>query len=105
MGHFGIFWDIEEFFNILNIQKLYITIIPLLSIMRLSGCNDITEEKMDRFFIVDAVKHEGETVEIKGWLYNRRGSGKIQFLIIRDGTGIIRCTSRKRISTKSCSRS
>ncbi|MBU1628354.1 asparagine--tRNA ligase [bacterium] len=51
---------------------------------------------MDRFFIVDAVKHEGETVEIKGWLYNRRGSGKIQFLIIRDGTGIIQCIVEKK---------
>ncbi|MBI4723213.1 MAG: asparagine--tRNA ligase [Candidatus Stahlbacteria bacterium] len=33
--------------------------------------------------------YEGKEVEIKGWLYNRRSSGKIHFLIVRDGTGII----------------
>jgi asparaginyl-tRNA synthetase len=34
-------------------------------------------------------------VEIKGWLHNKRSSGGIQFLIIRDGTGFIQCTLRK----------
>src|ERR1700726_4181900 len=33
--------------------------------------------------------HEGETVTIKGWLYNLRESGKLLFPIFRDGTGII----------------
>lgn len=33
--------------------------------------------------------HIGETVEIKGWLYNMRESGKLLFPIFRDGTGII----------------
>ncbi len=33
--------------------------------------------------------HAGEEVAIKGWLYNRRSSGGIQFLQIRDGTGLI----------------
>lgn len=33
--------------------------------------------------------YNGEKVTLKGWLYNRRSSGKIQFLIIRDGTGFI----------------
>jgi asparaginyl-tRNA synthetase len=32
-------------------------------------------------------EHLGEEIEIRGWLYNKRSSGKIQFLIIRDGTG------------------
>lgn len=32
---------------------------------------------------------EGKEVEIKGWLYNKRSSGKVRFLLIRDGTGII----------------
>lgn len=31
----------------------------------------------------------GETVTIRGWLYNKRSSGKIRFLLIRDGTGTI----------------
>jgi len=39
--------------------------------------------------IEEAGRHVGEEVEIRGWLYNRRSSGKIRFLIIRDGTGFI----------------
>jgi asparaginyl-tRNA synthetase len=31
----------------------------------------------------------GQAVTIRGWLYNKRSSGKIRFLLIRDGTGII----------------
>src|SRR4051812_17348564 len=33
--------------------------------------------------------HVGEDVTIKGWLYNRRSSGKLHFLEVRDGTGIV----------------
>ncbi|MEW6184363.1 MAG: asparagine--tRNA ligase [Thermodesulfobacteriota bacterium] len=33
--------------------------------------------------------HTGQTVCIKGWLYNKRSSGKIHFLQLRDGTGFI----------------
>ena len=40
-------------------------------------------------YIEDIGKHEGEEVTIKGWLHNRRSSGKIHFLILRDGTGFI----------------
>ncbi|MFN2387690.1 MAG: asparagine--tRNA ligase [Thermoanaerobaculia bacterium] len=31
----------------------------------------------------------GVTATVRGWLYNRRSSGKIQFLIVRDGTGYL----------------
>jgi asparaginyl-tRNA synthetase len=34
-------------------------------------------------------RHEGQEVTIHGWLHNRRSSGKIHFLIVRDGTGFI----------------
>ena len=34
-------------------------------------------------------EHAGEEVEIRGWLYNKRSSGKIAFLIVRDGTGTV----------------
>jgi asparaginyl-tRNA synthetase len=40
-------------------------------------------------YIEDIGRHEGEEVTIKGWLHNRRSSGKIHFLILRDGTGFI----------------
>ena len=33
----------------------------------------------------------GKEIGIKGWLYNRRSSGKIHFLLVRDGTGIVQC--------------
>jgi len=37
----------------------------------------------------DLPKHEGETVTVRGWLYNRRSSKKIAFLLVRDGTGVV----------------
>ena len=37
----------------------------------------------------------GQEVELRGWLYNRRGSGKIAFLMLRDGTGIIQCIASR----------
>ncbi|MDW8141704.1 MAG: asparagine--tRNA ligase [Candidatus Bipolaricaulota bacterium] len=40
-------------------------------------------------YIEEVAQHVGQEVLICGWLYNRREKGKIQFLIIRDGTGII----------------
>jgi len=39
--------------------------------------------------IDQAGQHAGETVTIRGWLYNLRESGKLLFPIFRDGTGII----------------
>jgi asparaginyl-tRNA synthetase len=39
--------------------------------------------------IRDLKHHEGETVTVRGWLYNRRSSKKIHFLILRDGTGVV----------------
>ena len=35
--------------------------------------------------------HDGSEVTLKGWLYNRRSSGKVLFLILRDGTGTVQC--------------
>ena len=34
-------------------------------------------------------QYVGEVVSIRGWLYNRRSKGKLHFLLIRDGTGIV----------------
>ncbi len=34
---------------------------------------------------------EGKEVTIKGWLYNKRSSGKLRFLLVRDGSAIIQC--------------
>ena len=46
-------------------------------------------------YIEDIGKHEGEEVTIKGWLHNRRSSGKIHFLILRDGSGFIQAVVSK----------
>jgi len=35
--------------------------------------------------------YEGQTVELRGWVDNRRSSGKIRFLLLRDGHGVIQC--------------
>ncbi len=50
---------------------------------------------MMRVYIEDLGKHVGEEVTINGWLYNKRSSGKIRFLVIRDGTGILQCVMVK----------
>jgi asparaginyl-tRNA synthetase len=39
--------------------------------------------------ISELSKHEGQTVTIKGWLYNLRESGKLLFPILRDGSGLV----------------
>jgi len=44
---------------------------------------------MTRIRIEDAGKHVGEEVTLCGWIHNKRSSGKIQFLIVRDGSGYI----------------
>ncbi len=46
---------------------------------------------MKRVSVSQLAKHVGEEVEIAGWLYNSRSSGKILFLIVRDGSGILQC--------------
>ncbi len=44
---------------------------------------------MEHVYLKHIGEHVGKEVEIRGWLYNKRSSGKIQFLIIRDGTDMI----------------
>jgi asparaginyl-tRNA synthetase len=46
-------------------------------------------------YIEDIGKHTGEEVTIKGWLHNRRSSGKIHFLTMRDGSGFIQAVMSK----------
>ena len=46
-------------------------------------------------YIEDIGRHEGEEVTLKGWLHNRRSSGKIHFLTVRDGSGFIQAVMSK----------
>lgn len=50
---------------------------------------------MKRSYISDLSQRIGEEVELRGWLYNKRSSGKIRFLVVRDGTGICQCVMAK----------
>ncbi len=47
------------------------------------------------FFIKDAAQFVGKEVVLKGWVYNKRSSGKIHFLQIRDGSGFIQAIAVK----------
>ena len=46
--------------------------------------------------ICDVAKHEGQEITIKGWLYNKTDKGRLQFLMLRDGTGIIQAVAFKK---------
>ncbi len=43
--------------------------------------------------ISDARAHAGDTVELRGWVTHRRSSGKVQFLSVRDGSGVMQCVA------------
>src|SRR6185312_7074898 len=52
--------------------------------------------EMTATYIEDIATHEGQPVRLRGWLHNRRSSGKIHFLTLRDGTGFIQCVMSKK---------
>ena len=43
--------------------------------------------------IEEVGQYEGQTVSIKGWVHNKTDKGKLQFLLVRDGTGIIQAVA------------
>ncbi len=47
---------------------------------------------MQWVYIEDLKGHLNQDIEIRGWLYNKRSSGKIRFLLVRDGTGLLQGT-------------
>jgi len=54
---------------------------------------------MPHTYITDIASHVGQEVELRGWLYNWRSSGKLKFILLRDGTGVIQCVlSKKEVS-------
>jgi asparaginyl-tRNA synthetase len=51
--------------------------------------------------IRDIDKFDGKQITIAGWVYNTRSSGKIRFILVRDGTGIVQCVfSQKDVSSE-----
>src|SRR5499425_13392 len=60
---------------------------------------DFNGRVMAQTYISEISKHLGEEITLKGWLYNKRSSGKLGFLEIRDGSGIIQgIVSKKDVS-------
>ena len=51
---------------------------------------------MDSVFVKDIKQYDNKTVQINGWVYNSRRSGKIGFLMLRDGHGTIQCIIEKK---------
>ena len=45
--------------------------------------------------VCDLADHIGSTVTVQGWLANRRSSGKLHFLQVRDGSGVVQSVLRK----------
>jgi asparaginyl-tRNA synthetase len=43
--------------------------------------------------IAEASAHVGQTVELRGWIAHRRSSGKVQFVVLRDGSGHMQCVA------------
>jgi len=54
------------------------------------------EKSLPQVYINQLSKHDGEEVTLRGWLYNLRSSGKLLFLQLRDGTGIVQCVVFKK---------
>jgi asparaginyl-tRNA synthetase len=48
-------------------------------------------EPVDVAGILDG-RYDGKRVKVRGWIYNKRSSGGIQFILLRDGTGVVQCT-------------
>lgn len=46
---------------------------------------------MNQTYINNLKNYIGQEVTLKGWLYNSRSSGKLVFLQLRDGTGVVQC--------------
>jgi asparaginyl-tRNA synthetase len=55
------------------------------------GVHNRQEETLTRVYIEGISSSVGQDATIAGWVYSKRSSGKIHFLLVRDGTGIIQC--------------
>jgi len=51
---------------------------------------------MTQTYVSDLGQHLGKEVTIKGWLYNKRSSGKLAFLEVRDGSGTVQAVVSKK---------
>jgi len=47
----------------------------------------------DFVYIEELARHVDQSVNLKGWLAQKRSSGKVKFLVLRDGTGYLQCVA------------
>ncbi|MCY4000425.1 MAG: asparagine--tRNA ligase [Bacteroidetes bacterium] len=58
----------------------------------MTGINEFQNNTDIRSMTIDSlVQHIGETVTLKGWLHQKRGSKGLFFMVLRDGTGMVQC--------------
>jgi len=46
---------------------------------------------MKKIYINELAEYVGKEITIQGWVYNKRSSGKVKFLVLRDGSGYLQC--------------
>ena len=46
--------------------------------------------------IKDIANYAGQQVTVRGWVYNRTGKGRLQFILLRDGSGQAQCVAFKK---------
>lgn len=46
---------------------------------------------MQKIYINELANYVGQEITIQGWLYHKRSSGKLRFLVLRDGSGYLQC--------------
>lgn len=61
----------------------------------MAGAMSEQSKQVDVADILDG-KYDGQRVSVRGWIYNKRSSGGIQFLILRDGSGVVQCTLNRK---------
>ena len=47
-------------------------------------------------YVENIAEHIGQEVAIKGWVFNRTDKGRLQFILVRDGTGVIQAVVFKK---------
>src|SRR6266540_1667503 len=50
----------------------------------------------ERHWIEELPRHAGQTVSVRGWVATTRSSGKIAFVVVRDGTGYLQAVISKK---------
>ncbi|MGC9357343.1 MAG: OB-fold nucleic acid binding domain-containing protein, partial [Anaerolineae bacterium] len=43
--------------------------------------------------VEEIADYVGEEISIQGWIYNRTHTGKLVFLLVRDGYGFVQCVA------------